>query len=704
MAADRHDDLVVRARTRSTRRPGSTPATDGSPPSRRRWGGAALAVAACVIVSLITVVDASMAAAQPRPAEIPGSVPGWAQPGQRVGDAVPGQHLTIRVYLAGRDDAGMVALATALSDPTSAQHRRWLTPDQVRARFAPTAQTVAAVRDFLAGAGFVVGYVPPNNQFVEATGTVAQAQAAFAVSLGEYRVRGRVLRAPDHNLTVPAAVTGKVQAVVGMDESLALLTPSHTNGTDPQDLRPAPAASSSTSAVPGVVPPPDGFRNAPPCSAYWGEQVTTDLPKFGSQPTTLPDAPCGYTPRQMRQVYGVDQLGGVGLTGSTATVAVIDAFASPTIFKDVNEYVRRNDPGHPLRFDQFRQVVFPVNPALEGPDDCDAAGWYGEETLDIEAVHAMAPGAKIVYVGGSDCQDISLDKALNEVVSKNLAQIVSNSYGDLGEDIPADEVQAFQSIAVQAVLQGIGVYFSSGDSGDEAANLGFPSADFSASSPWVTAVGGTSLGIDRDGHRVIETGWETIKSTLAGNAWNPPAPGKFLYGSGGGTSRLFSQPFYQRNVVPDAMATRYQKPGAKGRVVPDISMVGDPNTGFRIGITQTFPEGVAYGEYRIGGTSLSCPLMAGLMALADDVSGTRHGFINPVLYQRLNGTSAITDVKHQNGAVIRTDYVNGVNADDGTVQSIRVFDDQALYIHTRVGYDDTTGLGIPNGAAFLFAI
>ena len=67
-------------------------------------------------------------------------------------------------------------------------------------------------------------------------------------------------------------------------------------------------------------------------------------------------------------------------------------------------------------------------------------------------------------------------------------------------------------------------------------------------------------------------------------------------------------------------------------------MVGDPNTGMLVGQTQTFPEGVHYDEYRIGGTSLSSPLFAGVMALADDLLGHHHGFINPTLYKTLTGT------------------------------------------------------------------
>ncbi|HEY5153253.1 MAG TPA: hypothetical protein VIJ47_00870, partial [Acidimicrobiales bacterium] len=196
----------------------------------------------------------------------------------------------------------------------------------------------------------------------------------------------------------------------------------------------------------------------------------------------------------------------------------------------------------------------------------------------------------------------------------------------------------------------------------------------------------------------------TGKSVLTDNVWTPPAPGAYVYGSGGGTSRLFSQPWYQRGVVPDALARKNQTKGNKGRVVPDISMLGDPSTGMLIGQTQTFPEGVSYDEYRIGGTSLSSPLFAGVMALADDVLGVHHGFINPTIYKKLAGTSAITDVKHVKGGVVRVDFINGVDDADGTRTSVRTFDFGGLAIKTKPGYDDVTGLGVPNGMAFLFQI
>jgi len=102
-------------------------------------------------------------------------------------------------------------------------------------------------------------------------------------------------------------------------------------------------------------------------------------------------------------------------------------------------------PGKPNReaegphHGQFSESVAPKFNQIEA---CEANEWYGEQTLDVEAVHAMAPSAKILYVGASDCNDSSLDKALNAVVDGQLAQIVSNSYGNAGEDIAPSEVKS----------------------------------------------------------------------------------------------------------------------------------------------------------------------------------------------------------------------------------------------------------------------
>jgi subtilase family serine protease len=642
------------------------------------------------------VASPAIATAQSESA-IPESHPLWATPQAKIADTAPAAKMTFRVYLNLRDQAGAEATAQSVSDPGSPSYRQYLTPDQVRARFAASDATVTSVRDWLSGSGFSVGAVPSNKAYVEATGSADQVQKAFDVKLGKYNVKGRTLRASDKELSVPTAVAPAVLGVIGVDQATSLFKPNHTAGQDTVGNGP-----STAQVQPKDVPPGPGFRNAKPCSAYYGEKTASNLPQYAGQ--TLPYAPCGYTPAQLRSAYGLDQAARYGADGKGTTIAIIDAFASPTIFADASEYARRNDPSHPLTVSQFSQKIYPPNPALEGPDGCDAAGWYGEETLDVEAAHGLAPGADILYVGGSDCQDLSLDTALNYVVAGHKADIISNSYGNTGEDVPAAEVKAFNQISLQAVLSGIGVYFSSGDSGDEVARLGVPSPDFSASAPWVTAVGGTSLAVGKDGKRIFETGWETGKSRLTNGVYTPPAPGAYSYGSGGGTSRLFEQPFYQKGVVPDALSTQNQTGDKKGRVVPDISAVGDPNTGFLVGQTQTFPEGAHYDEYRIGGTSLASPVFAGIMAVADSLDHFHHGFINPAIYKLTSRTSAISDVKHVDGAVARVDYANGIDASAGLLTSARSFDYPNLTIHTTAGYDNVTGLGVPNGLLFLLLV
>jgi len=610
---------------------------------------------------------------------LPNSHPTWATPGNKVATTAADSRIGFSVYLKMRNQAGAEALATAVSDPNSSAYAHYLSPAQVRARFAATDATVQSVRNWLSSGGFTVGATASNNAYVQASGTAAQIQHAFAVHLNVYSVRGQHRRGIDANLSLPSSILSSVVSVSGLNQ--AQVKPLNSGAT----------------ATPTTVPPPAGFRNARPCGAYYGQIIDTTDPAYNGQ--HLPYAPCGYKPGQLRSAYGIDGTVQRGVTGKGQTVAIIDAFAAPTLYADAAEYASRNDPGHPLLASQFSEYVFPDDTALEPPDQCDAAGWYGEQTLDVEAVHAMAPGAHILYVGGSDCLDPSLNQALNYVVAGRLADVVSNSYGDLGEDgLTADDIQAFNQIAIQGVLEGITINFSSGDDGDNAAILGQPEANFEATDPWVTAVGGTSLGIGAKGQTVLQTGWETKKSTLTDGAWGPAA---YLYGSGGGTSRIFAEPRYQRGVVPDALARENQTGNNRGRVVPDISMDGDPTTGFLVGETQTFPDGVYYDQYRIGGTSLSSPLFAGLMAVSNQLDRFDHGFVNPVLYQFSSRTKAITDVRHVGGGAVRVDYVNGVDASDGTVRSVRTFDFQGLTIHTAPGYDNVTGLGVPNGLAFL---
>jgi subtilase family serine protease len=618
-----------------------------------------------------------------------GSKPSWATPRNYVRAANSSDRFGFRVYLGWRDPAGAEGLASAVSDPRSPSYRHYLTPAQFRAQFAPTGNQVAQVQNWLTSQGFTLVYTPANNHYVSAKGTVGQAQAAFGVNFGLYRAQGVMLRSPSADVSIPSSLTGLVSGVMGLDQSAYFVHPMHV--------------------VDGNAPPSGGFRNAPPLSTFWAQYLTgVPVPPYTPPPAppgyafpagftdvALPSVPWsekGHTPAQVKGTYNIS-----GFDGTGQTVAIIDAYASPTILQDANQWsTNRGIPQFGTTGGgTFTQVVppgiynIPQNPAQ------DPQGWYGEETLDVEAVHGMAPNANVVYVAGpNNYQD--LDAAMNHVVDFHLAQIVSNSYGFHGEDLPFGFIKPFNDTLIQAAAEGIGVYFASGDSGDETSVLGYAATDWPASSPWVTAVGGTSLGVSMTNTRAVETGWDTTtyscnKSTLICTEL------AFLYGSGGGFSVLFGQPDYQANYGQNLS-------GVTSRAVPDVAAIGDPNTGYLIGQTQTFPatcngpRTVAYDEYRIGGTSLSCPIFAGIMALSDQAHGI-HGFANPSFYQHY---TEFTDILAVRTAVARRNFNNGVDDCNGTSDFLRTFDDNGSGSgsptqHTVSGWDNVTGLGVPNG-------
>lgn len=663
-------------------------------PSRSQTG-LAVTGALALAMAVPTIAQASGETSR----HVVGSAPSWTAHAQRVAPVASSatQHLTFVLNL--RDAAGAQALADAVSTPGSAQYGHFVSAASWRSRFAPTSSQVASVTSWLRGHGFTIGSVPANHRYIEATAPAATAQKALATKLSSFRKAGQTVTAPTTAYSVPASLAGLVAGVAGLDTSARKTPMRAVPDTTAQQQKAAAHAASGSTRPAEVLPPPDAvFRNARPCSSYYGEKMATTLPQLVKNPQ--PYAPCGYKPPQVRGAYGTNVAQSQGYDGRGTTVAVVDAYASQYILGDATRYAQLNDPSHPLRSYQLDQNL-PAN--FTHTDECGASGWYGEETLDVEAVHATAPGAKILYVGAESCFDDDINAAVNTVVDNELAQVITNSYGETDDVVaPADLVNSHQT-ALQAAAEGISMVFSSGDDGDEIAASGQRQTDFQASDPMVTAVGGTALAVTQGNGYGFEQGWGTGKSSLVNGAWSPSKPA-YLYGGGGGTTHLFAEPSYQKPVVPAALANYFRE--GPHRVVPDVAMVGDPNTGFLVGQSQTFPDGsIKYSEYRIGGTSLSSPLFAGMVAVADQVNRGSLGFLNPKLYS-LSGTSAFRDVNHGRSvtdAVVRVDYANGFDSSDGLLTSLRTLN-QTGTIYTRKGYDDVTGVGSPNGISFLMSM
>jgi len=626
-----------------------------------------VAAAALPLVASALALGTQSASADPSAGRqlLSGTKPQWATAQADKGATADSAKVTVRVYLAGKDAKGLAAYAKAVSDPNSALYGRYLTPAQTQAAYGATKAQVAEVTAWLKSAGMKV--TGANKHYLTVTGDVAAAEKAFGTQLHNYSKSGHTYRAPTGNATAPASLHGAVLTVTGLDT--------------------APKKSSHDEAL----PPPDAvFKNAGPFSTYYGSNTDPKYPDaYGSK---APYAIHGYTGAQLRAAYGAGTY-----TGKGVTVAITDAYASPYIAQDAARYAK-DTGGQKYRKGQLSQVL-PAD--YNSTVDCGAGGWYGEETLDVEAVHAVAPDADIVYVGGASCFDNDLLDALNKVVDSHLADIVSNSWGDVEANETPDIAAAYDQVFQQGAVEGIGFYFSSGDSGDNVASTGVKQADTPGNSPWATSVGGTSLAVGKNDKYQWETGWGTKRAPLSadGKSWTG-FPGPYTSGAGGGTSKLYDQPFYQRGVVPDELALA-NGGGVKQRVQPDIAAVADPNTGFLVGQTQTYPDGsLQYSTYRIGGTSLAAPVIAGVQALAQQARhGIAIGFANPLIYDKY-GTPVYHDVtdhplgQGQGLAVVRVDYANAFDASEGTIVSLRTLGADAS-LHATAGYDDVTGVGTP---------
>ena len=662
-------------------------------PTARSRGTAVSAVAAALALTLSgAAAHAATPSAHPGPAVLAGSQPSWATAQADRGAVPASSAISLEVLLSSRNPGGLAAYAQAVSSPDSPDYHHYLTPAQQNARFGPSSAQSAAVRTWLAGSGLKV--TSATEQYLAVSGTAAQVTAAFGTQLHYYAVGGHSYYAPQHPAVVPAALAPAVLGVEGLDDAPHVNKPAS-----------APAVPSGSGAK--LVKGPGGapYIGVTPCTSYYDQSAPKDLPKvYGAR---QPSPMCGYLPNQLRGAYQIPQS---GLNGKGVTVAVVDAFGSPTIESDVDTFDAYNG------FPQFKPGQFTdLSTPADFYDQSVCGNWTPEESLDVEEVHTMAPAAKIDYVGANSCNDVDFIAAESDIVDNHLADMVSDSYTEDLYDTNGNTspvlINAYTQVFQEGAAEGIGFYFASGDCADDDPAIvatgvncdtysSEPQTTFQPSIPWVTAVGATAAAIGKYQNYEFETGMGDTEATLQnGTAWSS-LPGTFIFGSGGGTSDYFTQPWYQKGVVPDSLADTLLtgQPAAQPmREVPDVAMEGDLLLTTMVGFTQQLPDGsTGFAEQGYGGTSIACPLFAGEQSDAEQALGFPIGFANPEIYgryQSLGKRAFHTVTDDPGGRTKAVAYDSGLQNGVRQGQLFTLGTDYTL--KATPGYNDVTGLGSP---------
>jgi subtilase family serine protease len=421
-----------------------------------------------------------------------------------------------------------------------------------------------------------------------------------------------------------------------------------------------------------------------------------------------------FTPQALQSAYDVGPLHAAGLTGRGKTIAVVDSYGSDTMAHDLHVF----DQAFGLQpmcgeegvtcaagMPKFSVLHLQGSPATKAPPGSsqgtgqeDKSAWALEVALDVETAHAIAPGANILLVATPTAETLGVQgltqmmNAEQYVVDHHLADVISQSFGTAEEAFGSSQsLLNLRHAFISAQAAGVTVLASSGDGGSantykepvkNPREIPFPSVGWPASDPLVTGIGGTSLCTDplatAAQPRTYRAG--PPAACAAGQAevgW---------VGSGGGFSHVFGVPSWQSPLPAGST------PISGGRGVPDVALQASPGTGDLVYLTLP-PDGLSglkcgadpcsTGWYDIGGTSLATPQWAGLVAIADQLSGTDLGLINPALY------ALAADPAHYASDFF--DVTTGNNTDSATVPGFPA----------TTGWDPVTGLGTPDAAKLL---
>jgi subtilase family serine protease len=437
-----------------------------------------------------------------------------------------------------------------------------------------------------------------------------------------------------------------------------------------------------------------------------------------------------FTPQAIQSAYNLGPLYLQGKNGKGVTIAIVDSYGSDTMAHDLRVFDQAfglqpmcGEEGVTCTADmpKFSELAINGSPATkpqpgDGTHQEDKSAWALEVALDVETSHAIAPQANILLVHSNNAETLGVQgfpnmmKAENYVVNNHLAQVISQSFASAEDAFSSSQsLENLRDAFKNAAASGVTVLGSSGDGGTANARkspvgqggslIPYPTVEWPASDPLVTGVGGTYLCTDPTA-TTNQPRTTYIKSGIGGKCgssrFNAAHAAEVAWTfSGGGFSHVFARPDYQSGPLP-AGSTPIP---ASSRGVPDIAFQASAGTGALVYLSLP-PDGTGSnvnqtGWYDIGGTSLSCPQWAGLIAIADQINKEKYGqtglgLINPALYKLAASPATYAndffDIAHT--AVAGTD---NNNQGDPSVPG---------YPATP-GWDPVTGLGTPNAAALI---
>ena len=530
-----------------------------------------------------TTIPAKAGARTTRDAVVAAAPSGWAATATQAfslknatdqGVLSAGQSLTVRL---GLQLHNVDQLKAAVQSGTV------LSPDAVNATYGPTAAEVSQVTSYLQSQGLSAVTVEPNHLIVSATGSAAQITKAFNTTLHAFSQNGVTVHANTSPAYVPSALGGIVVAVLGLNDAQTFKARPHRGESRPA-RQPAPRGPEPT-----PTPQPES-----PCSVSSVALVGLPSPQPEPSPVAY-DGGClrNYTPSDYWRAYNAYKT-------PAATRVNVAIMAEGNVQPAISDF-RVNEKADALV--QVPVVVKQVG--LASPDTAGADEW----TLDMTASTGMARAVQTLYVYATTSltdSDIALE--YNRWVTDHLAPIGNSSFGgcEFGPYLDGSML-IDDEILLEGAAQGQTMFASSGDTGSfcsvgtpNGVPAGVPLVEYPAASPYVVAVGGTTLDTQPDGTYSGEAAW---------------------YAGGGGISQFEYSPYWQNGVQPASSTPA----GASFRGLPDIAMDGDLQTGMIIYTS-------SYGWTVIGGTSLSSPLAAGVWAR---MLQQHHalGFAAPQLYR-----------------------------------------------------------------------